>query len=427
MKTDLKAFESPYPLRRKFNVFIVPLLILLTVLIAGVMSAGSTRIIKSIYLEVSQNRAEIIARALQEVNEEVWRDLQQTRAPQALFETPQGQALLKTLRGEVKELGLSHLKIYGKGGLLLYSSEEEEIGQFDPSLAYQKAATGQRSLVEKQLPDGPKLYELYVPVSGSSHAVVMELYEPVDYLNALVWQIVIPATLVPVLVLILLGVGMRKVVGRAQADIDYRTDLLSDFRERLEKLVSLEAVQSLRSSAGKGRVDSRRINATILFSDVRGFTEFCEKETPETVVSFLNQSLGAVIDAVRDQQGDVDKMIGDAVLAHFQGPDAQARALAAAQRAQAQLKILGLPKGVGIGIFTGEVVVGTVGAANRMDFTVIGDTVNVASRLCSCAAEGEIVMDVASASQAGINLHSDEEEVSVKGRDRSLRIVRIRE
>lgn len=425
MTIEDTSFESPYPLQSRFRKIILPSLLFLTVLIGFIMSNGSSWLTETIYLEISENRASVIHRALSDKDHQAWEDLQVSTTPNDLYATAKGKHLLHTLRDEVKELGLSHLKVYGHDGLLLYSSEEEQIGTFDPSTGYMNALKGIRTLVEKSLSDGQKLYELYVKVPDAKHPIVMELYEPVDYLDKITLKVITPATIVPVGVLVFLAFGMSKLVHHAQADINYRTDLLAEFRGRLQRLVSNEAVETIRFSTGKGDVASRRIRATILFSDVRGFTGFCENETPESVVSFLNQSLGIMIDAVRDNDGDVDKMIGDAVLAHFQGEGAEERALKAAHQAMTKTKDANLPRGIGIGIYSGDVVVGTVGAANRMDFTVIGNTVNIASRLCSAANEGEIVIDQDSIRASMIAQTGQMESIQVKGREQPLTIMRF--
>lgn len=75
-------------------------------------------------------------------------------------------------------------------------------------------------------------------------------------------------------------------------------------------------------------------------------------------------------------------MIGDAILARFQGARAEVRAIGAAREALRLLEMADLPRGVGIGIYTGDVILGTIGSPDRMDFTVIGDSVNLAARLC---------------------------------------------
>ncbi|MDV7340920.1 adenylate/guanylate cyclase domain-containing protein [Terasakiella sp. A23] len=425
MDKEILEFEAPYPLKQRFRNIVLPSLLFLTVIIGLVMGVGSSWLTQKIYLEISENRAAVINRALFDENGTAWHRLQETTDPTTFFSKPEGQHLLDTLRGEVKELGLSHLKIYGHHGLILYSSEEEQIGNYDPSAGYKNALNGKRTLVAKKRPGGTKLYELYVRVPDSQYNTVMELYEPVGYLDMIALKVVVPAIVLPVSILLFLGWIMHRLVFHAQADINYRTDLLREFRQRLQKLVSNEAVTSLRSSTGKGAVKSRRVKATILFSDIRGFTDFCENETPEDVVAFLNKSLGIVIDAIVQNNGDVDKMIGDAVLAHFQGDRSEKRALQAAREAMNQMKQAKLPRGIGIGIYTGYVVVGTVGAASRMDFTVIGDTVNVASRLCSAAQEGEIIVDDQTYQQIGNPGITTKEQIQVKGRENALTIFRL--
>ena len=145
------------------------------------------------------------------------------------------------------------IKIYGALGLILYSSTVTEIGTSDPSPGYEKAFRGIGSLIKKDTPEGTKLYKLYTQVPGNQFSTVMELYEPVDYLDNLFLQVVIPAILFPVIILMVLGWVMHKLVGNAQSDINYRNNLLSEFRQRLQKLLSDEAVSTLRQTTGHGK------------------------------------------------------------------------------------------------------------------------------------------------------------------------------
>ena len=131
-----------------------------------------------------------------------------------------------------------------------------------------------------------------------------------------------------------------------------------------------------------------RTRCTVLYSDIRNFTSFAEANVPERVVQFLNRTMTIIVDAITRADGDVDKLIGDAFwrASRHRGGSARHRRARDAIRLVEQA---GLPRGVGIGIYTGEVISGTVGSADRMDFTVIGDSVNLAARLCSAAARGE--------------------------------------
>jgi class 3 adenylate cyclase len=135
----------------------------------------------------------------------------------------------------------------------------------------------------------------------------------------------------------------------------------------------------------------------VLFADLRGFTRFSEERAASVLVRELNQLLSVQADVVLGAGGDVDKFIGDAVMAVFleQG-GAAARVQECAQRLMARVREevdrQGWPLALGIGIHRGRAVVGSIGSASRRDFTAIGHTVNLAARLCEHAAPWEILI-----------------------------------
>lgn len=141
---------------------------------------------------------------------------------------------------------------------------------------------------------------------------------------------------------------------------------------------------------------------SVLFSDLRGFTAASENSTPEEVVAALNVYLDAMTRAVNEEQGTVDKFMGDCVMAFWGAPRPEPDHAGGAVRAALRMldyidesegKVSGLAvKGCGVGIATGEAVVGNIGSAERLDYTVIGDTVNTASRICGVAGPGEVVV-----------------------------------
>jgi adenylate cyclase len=151
---------------------------------------------------------------------------------------------------------------------------------------------------------------------------------------------------------------------------------------------------------------------TILFADIRGFTRISEHAPPERIVSLLNRYFSAMTDIIFAHGGTLDKYLGDGLMALFGAPTATPddanNALNAAVAMQRrvlginiELQAEGLPEiGVGMGLHTGEVIVGYIGSERRSEYTAIGDAVNTCSRLESNARGGEILMSDATAKAA---------------------------
>ncbi|MEP6514487.1 MAG: adenylate/guanylate cyclase domain-containing protein, partial [Parafilimonas sp.] len=143
------------------------------------------------------------------------------------------------------------------------------------------------------------------------------------------------------------------------------------------------------------------INATVIFIDICGFTSITETETPDVVVSLLNNYFDMIVKEIIAQKGYVDKFIGDAVMAVFHGEYHLDRAIEASlavrniiQNMPVEKGIAGFVPQVSIGINSGEMVSGNIGAAGlrRLDYTVIGDVVNTAQRLQGKAEPGQILI-----------------------------------
>ncbi|NLJ08820.1 MAG: adenylate/guanylate cyclase domain-containing protein [Treponema sp.] len=141
--------------------------------------------------------------------------------------------------------------------------------------------------------------------------------------------------------------------------------------------------------AEKGTASSSKRDLAFLFTDIRGFTSLCEGLEPDRVVEILNRYLDLETEIILKNKGDVDKFVGDEMMAFFDGPHKELHACRAAmeirhammqEREERQTKGLQVVS-IGIGINSGPVVFGSVGARDRMDFTSIGDTVNLAARL----------------------------------------------
>ncbi|HEV2761759.1 MAG TPA: adenylate/guanylate cyclase domain-containing protein, partial [Pyrinomonadaceae bacterium] len=151
---------------------------------------------------------------------------------------------------------------------------------------------------------------------------------------------------------------------------------------------------------------------TVLFADIRGFTRLSEHAPPEQVVQLLNKYFSAMTEIIFEHGGTLDKYIGDELMALFGAPtatpDDASNAVTTAVRMQrempginAELRAAGLPEvHVGIGLHTGEAVVGYIGSERRSEYTAIGDTVNLASRLQSNAGPGQVLISEATAQAA---------------------------
>ena len=177
-------------------------------------------------------------------------------------------------------------------------------------------------------------------------------------------------------------------------------EMIRQLSERLElmKFVSRGTVSAIRAAdaAGVTRGGERR-HVAVLFSDIRGYTAFSGANPPEVVVEMLNSYLDAQTAIIEAHGGDVDKFIGDEVVALFHGADMERNAVAAALAIQRGLADLleAHPEWnlhVGVGIAAGEVVMGAIGARDRLDFTALGGTVNLASRLCDAAPPDGIIV-----------------------------------
>jgi adenylate cyclase len=164
-------------------------------------------------------------------------------------------------------------------------------------------------------------------------------------------------------------------------------------RRRLARFFSPAVLREIVHRHDDRALSSQRRLVTVLFSDIRGFTSISEKVQPEQVAAMLSEYLSEMTEVVFRHRGTVDKYIGDCIMALYNAPfddpdhaanavqtalELQERTLAVSAHWEAEL---GVQIRIGVGISTGEVVVGTLGSRQRLEYTAIGDTVNLASRL----------------------------------------------
>ena len=216
-------------------------------------------------------------------------------------------------------------------------------------------------------------------------------------------------------------------------------------RERLKdtfgRFVSIEIAKRL-IETDKIALGGENIEATVLFSDIRDFTPLSESMTPQELVSFLNSYFSFITAPIQEHRGVVNKFIGDAVMAifaeQFGSKDHAADALAAARAMRLKLAEFNAsrpgakPVRFGVGVHTGLLVAGNIGTEKRMEYTVIGDTVNVAARIESKTKDlgsdllvsDSVFSRLSERTKSGIKAERCE-GVHVKGKDAPLVVYKI--
>ncbi|MGE5588252.1 MAG: CHASE2 domain-containing protein [Clostridia bacterium] len=241
------------------------------------------------------------------------------------------------------------------------------------------------------------------PAAASGTALVMAIcvacLSVVLFARANVW--INPVPIVTILALVL---GRHLVVAYARTEAER-----ARIRATLGRYLSPAVVDVILRDRSEVALGGRRLDVTVMFADIRGFTSFAEKEGPERVVDVLNAHLSMMVEAIFREGGMLDKFTGDGVMAVFGAPVPQAdHALRAARAAVAISKACSgaaetavrgdaggggkITLSVGVGVASGEVVVGNIGTLVRMDYTAIGDAANLAARLEGMAQPGQVLV-----------------------------------
>ncbi len=176
-------------------------------------------------------------------------------------------------------------------------------------------------------------------------------------------------------------------------------EMIVGLRERfaLSKYVGDHTLEMIKSTSdSEVKLGGSRKKLAILFTDIRGSTATLEKTDPTEFIRHLNKTLSHQADCARKFNGSIDKFVGDSMIALFSGPDCIDRALKCSIAIQRQFQKDrqndGIFRGLGIGVNYGEMVLGNMGAKERMDYTVIGPEVNLCARLCSEADDNQILI-----------------------------------
>jgi len=204
-------------------------------------------------------------------------------------------------------------------------------------------------------------------------------------------------------------------------------------KKQFEHYLNPVQVARLQNNPELLKLGGEKRKCTFLFTDVRGFTNLSEKLSPEEVTEIMNKVLTVQVQCIQAHGGMVDKFIGDACMAIFNAPldidEHEKRAVACARDMRTAIRMLQKelpePIAIGIGVNTGEAVIGNMGSDTRFDYSAIGDAVNTAARLESATKEAgvDILIGESTADKvSGLKLH---DTINVKGKAKALKVYTI--
>ena len=282
--------DAPFPLRRRFYARVLPAILVFLALSVAASVYSARRVTEDVYLAIAEKRAEGIAAGVARVAPEAWRQL---LAGQAL-NAAQHLALRSAFEEEVAEFKLQALKVYDLSRRTLFATNPRLIDRIEDSPALTAVlGGGGPAAVSHTESDGTEVYELYVPFREDGRLrAVFELYEPLSGLDGILLKAGRLPALVTAALLAALVAALVTLIHRAQNEIDHRTATIVSLRHRIERLVSRQAVAAMTELGPDDRVPTRRLVATLLYSDARGFTTFSEGQEPEVVIGLLDRLIG---------------------------------------------------------------------------------------------------------------------------------------
>ncbi|MBC7952038.1 MAG: adenylate/guanylate cyclase domain-containing protein [Rhodospirillaceae bacterium] len=422
MVTNLS--ELPYPIRRQFLRRVLPALVLSSVCLLGGGWISVNSLEKHVYQETTQRRVETVVRLTEQIAPNAWKRLLTGENPRAAFADEEGQRAAAALQALAHQSAL--LKIFSERRITLYSNEAQDIGVREENETLKAVLSTGLPEIETTIRDKQSYYEIYIPINvGDGRILAFEVYESASVLDEIIVDSFSQFVLLPLSILLLFGLWLYRISTRAQADIDGRAAAQQSLLRQLERFMSQSAAGAARLSPN-GKAPTTRAGMTLFYSDVRDFTSLAEFHPPQATVDYLNDLMTRQVEIVQRHGGDVDKMIGDALLVRFEGSDREARGIQAAQEILDDLAQRPMLRQIGIGIYDGEAILGAIGPKERQDFTVIGDSVNLAARLCSLAHGDELVVDELALRRSGLSLDrfSAAEDNTVKGRSGSVTVRR---
>lgn len=378
---------QPYPLLRRFFIVVLPLLALA---LAGLLIAATvalSTIVQRVYEADAAGRHVSMVASLA------------TEAPGALAAIAEGRFPEPADASRTRALLDKKARMFGLTCVGLIATDGTAFvkeGRACPALDHKR-----RKDIETFVTRGPtepgqrffKVIEEPVPAwlvasvapSAAGPVVIATLQDSTPFTevigaNTMTWVGGLGLAFVAVVGVVLF------LVASTQTEINRRSEALSSARDRIARFVS----RHVRTSA-LGIDEARRTVTAVLFMDIRDFSSLAEAARPEEAAALVTTIARIGFAAVQTHGGDVDRLIGDGLIARFDGPDRVERAFAASGEILSQVAAARTARAVGIGLMDGEVVEATIAVGDRADATILGRIVNLSARLCSAARAGEVV------------------------------------
>ena len=467
LKKNIKWRFASLPIRDKLIIIIGVLVISMLATLSFTFSHNGKRILSERLNQTCQLSLRHVSRSIKDILPEYYRteaDLNERSAPLGQIR----QALLEVYSEGID--GLEYAMFIDRNGVIIAHTNKALINThvaYDDSVLYaaltehfvrETAETIEHTLpVYAQRADGSNVF-LGTTSLGFSKKIVMA---PMRRTTETTLSATLIITIISVIFIFFvahrmtrqieeLGKGVHRV---SEGDLKREIPVLSNdelgqlarefnamikhLHEKLymQKFVSKYTIKMIRDRYSNDLpLEGESRNVTLLFSDVRNFSELTERLSPRDIVMLVNIYMDVQSQIVEKNNGIVDKFMGDQVMAIFEGQDQADNAVKTAVEIQRAIRILNAKRAdlgiisleVGIGVNAGPAVLGNMGSKNRMDYTVIGDVVNLAARLCALAQPMQIIAPIEIAEMLNGNYPTTQlDPVWVKGRSKPVAIFEV--
>ncbi len=404
-----KLFKRPYQLllSRFFSQGLIAAIIV--TLLTGLVL---TRLEKENYLryatETAQERVDRVTERISHQFQGMMIE-QKNEAERAEIQSRMEQAnpVQRLIETEMEYGSMVRLEVTDINGEIIGAGDPERLGQLSNLEEVSLAAASSQTVTRLTESDDTTILRYAAPIQVGEEQYVVVVDELLTQMQAALRKSARTVTAILSIGFALTFSAQSLIVRQAGLEIEHHQREEDRVKDLLGRYVSHQVAQQI-LARGSLTTNGERRQITVLFADIRGFTSFSEALPPEQVVVLLNDFLEAMTEVVFRYDGTLDKFLGDGLMVIFGAPanlqDDVDRALACAAEMQArfcELKeqwqdLTGAAElQLGIGINTGDAIVGSIGSARRLDYTAIGDVVNTAARLESIAEGGQILISEA--------------------------------